>query len=335
MSRALELARLGFGKVSPNPMVGCIIVCEGKIIGEGFHQQYGGPHAEVNAIHSVKDKTLLKQSTVYVTLEPCAHYGKTPPCAKLLVEHLVKKVIISNVDPNPLVSGKGIEILRSAGIEVETGLLEQEGMELNKRFFKSIREKAPYTILKWAQTADGFIARDNFDSKWISNKISRKLVHKWRSEEDAILVGKNTAKYDNPTLNVRDWVGKDPLRIVIDHKLVLDQNLKLFNREIPTICYNTKTSSEDENLKFVRLSEKAFLHDLLADLHQRDIRSLIIEGGASTLNEFIKERLWDEARVFTAPVSFGSGIRAPQLINAELDSQENIMGDTVSYFRRK
>jgi diaminohydroxyphosphoribosylaminopyrimidine deaminase/5-amino-6-(5-phosphoribosylamino)uracil reductase len=335
MSRALELARLGFGKVSPNPMVGCIIVCEGKIIGEGFHQQYGGPHAEVNAIHSVKDKTLLKQSTVYVTLEPCAHYGKTPPCAKLLVEHLVKKVIISNVDPNPLVSGKGIEILRSAGIEVETGLLEQEGLELNKRFFKSIRENAPYIILKWAQTADGFIARDDFSSKWISNKISRKLVHKWRSEEDAILVGKNTAKYDNPTLNVRDWVGKDPLRIVIDHKLVLDQNLKLFNREIPTICYNTKTSSEDENLKFVRLPEKAFLHDLLADLHQRDIRSLIIEGGASTLNEFIKEGLWDEARVFTAPVSFGSGIRAPQLINAELDSQENIMGDTVSYFRRK
>jgi diaminohydroxyphosphoribosylaminopyrimidine deaminase/5-amino-6-(5-phosphoribosylamino)uracil reductase len=223
MSRALELARLGFGKVSPNPMVGCIIVCEGKIIGEGFHQQYGGPHAEVNAIHSVKDKTLLKQSTVYVTLEPCAHYGKTPPCAKLLVEHLVKKVIISNVDPNPLVSGKGIEILRSAGIEVETGLLEQEGLELNKRFFKSIRENAPYIILKWAQTADGFIARDDFDSKWISNKISRKLVHKWRSEEDAILVGKNTAKYDNPTLNVRDWVGKDPLRIVIDHELVLDQ----------------------------------------------------------------------------------------------------------------
>jgi diaminohydroxyphosphoribosylaminopyrimidine deaminase/5-amino-6-(5-phosphoribosylamino)uracil reductase len=318
MSRALELARLGFGKVSPNPMVGCIIVCEGKIIGEGFHQQYGGPHAEVNAIYSVKDKTLLKQSTVYVTLEPCAHYGKTPPCASLLVEHEVKKVIVSNVDPNPLVGGKGIEILRSAGVEVETGLLEQEGLELNKRFFKSIRENAPYVILKWAQTADGFIARDDFDSKWISNKISRKLVHKWRSEEDAILVGKNTAKHDNPTLNVRDWVGKDPLRIVIDHDLALDQNLKLFNKEIPTICYNTKSSSEDENLKFVRLSEKSFLRDLLADLHQRDIRSVIIEGGASTLNEFIKAGLWDEARVFTAPVTFGSGIRPPPTFRCKI-----------------
>jgi diaminohydroxyphosphoribosylaminopyrimidine deaminase/5-amino-6-(5-phosphoribosylamino)uracil reductase len=218
---------------------------------------------------------------------------------------------------------------------LKPGLLEQEGLELNKRFFKSIRENAPYVILKWAQTADGFIARDDFDSKWISNKISRKLVHKWRSEEDAILVGKNTAKHDNPTLNVRDWVGKDPLRIVIDHDLALDQNLKLFNKEIPTICYNTKSSSEDENLKFVRLSEKSFLRDLLADLHQRDIRSLIIEGGASTLNEFIKEGLWDEARVFTAPVTFGSGIRPPQLLDAKFDHREHIMEDILNYFRRR
>lgn len=315
-------------------MVGCVIVYEGKIIGEGFHQQYGGPHAEVNAINSVKDKKLLSESTVYVSLEPCAHFGKTPPCANLLVEHQVKKVIISNVDPNPLVSGKGIEILTNAGVEVEAGLLEQDGLELNKRFFKSIREKKPYIILKWAQTADGFIARDDFDSKWISNKISRKLVHKWRSEEDAILVGTNTAQYDNPSLNVRDWVGDNPKRIVIDRHLRLDKTLNLFDQTIPTVCYNLKSSSSQENLEYVQLSEENFMLELLQDLHQRDIRSLIIEGGASTLNEFIKEGLWDEARVFTAPVTFGSGIRAPLLTNALFESNEQIEGDSLSYFRR-
>jgi diaminohydroxyphosphoribosylaminopyrimidine deaminase / 5-amino-6-(5-phosphoribosylamino)uracil reductase len=330
----MELARLGFGSVSPNPMVGCVIVNEGRIIGEGFHQEYGGPHAEVNAINSVKDKEQLKQSTVYVSLEPCAHFGKTPPCADLLVKQTVKKVIISNVDPNPLVAGKGIGLLKNAGIEVELGLLEQDGADLNKRFFKYILEKKPYIILKWAQTADGFIARQNFESKWISNEFSRKLVHKWRAEEDAILIGKNTALHDNPTLNVRDWEGNNPLRIVIDHELALDRSLNLFNKEIPTICYNTKTSFSEENLEFVQLSTASFLTELMADLHRRKVQSVMVEGGASTIQSFIDAGQWDEARVFEAPVCFGAGIKAPHLQQAVFDGKEMIMGDTLTYFKR-
>ena len=330
----MELARLGFGSVSPNPMVGCVIVHEGRIIGEGFHQEYGGPHAEVHAINSVKDKEQLKQSTVYVTLEPCAHFGKTPPCADLLVKHMVKKVIISNIDPNPLVAGKGIGLLKNAGLEVELGLLEQDGADLNKRFFKYILEKKPYIILKWAQTADGFIARQNFESKWISNEFSRKLVHKWRAEEDAILVGKNTALHDNPTLNVRDWEGNNPLRIVIDHELALDRSLNLFNKEIPTICYNTNTSFSEENLEFVQLSASSFLPELMSDLHRRKVQSVMVEGGASTIQCFIDSGLWDEARVFEAPVCFGAGIKAPHLHQAVFDGKEMIMGDTLTYFKR-
>jgi diaminohydroxyphosphoribosylaminopyrimidine deaminase / 5-amino-6-(5-phosphoribosylamino)uracil reductase len=334
MQRAMELARLGFGSVSPNPMVGCVIVNEGRIIGEGFHQEYGGPHAEVHAINSVKDKEQLKQSTVYVSLEPCAHFGKTPPCADLLVKQTVKKVIISNVDPNPLVAGKGIGLLKNAGIEVELGLLEQDGADLNKRFFKYILEKRPYIILKWAQTADGFIARQNFESKWISNEFSRKLVHKWRAEEDAILIGKNTALHDNPTLNVRDWEGNNPLRIVIDHELALDRSLNLFNKEIPTICYNTKTSFSEENLEFVQLSTASFLTELMADLHRRKVQSVMVEGGASTIQSFIDAGQWDEARVFEAPVCFGAGIKAPHLQQAVFDGKEMIMGDTLTNFKR-
>jgi diaminohydroxyphosphoribosylaminopyrimidine deaminase / 5-amino-6-(5-phosphoribosylamino)uracil reductase len=335
MQRAIELARLGFGSVSPNPMVGCVIVHEGRIIGEGFHQKYGGPHAEVHAINSVKDSTLLKDATVYVSLEPCAHFGKTPPCAELLVKHKVKKVVISNIDPNPLVAGKGIDILKKSGIAVDTGLLAQDGTDLNKRFFKYLQEKRPYIILKWAQTADGFIARENFDSKWISNEFSRKLAHKWRAEEDAILVGKNTALYDNPTLNVRDWEGHDPLRIVIDHELELDRNLKLFNKEIPTVCYNTKSSFKEKNLEFVQLSTTLFLPGLMTDLHHRKIQSVMVEGGASTIQSIIDARLWDEARVFEAPVCFGAGIKAPQLRQAIFDGREMIQGDTLTYFKRK
>lgn len=334
MQRALELARLGFGSVSPNPMVGCVIVHEGRIIGEGFHQNYGGPHAEVLAINSVKDREQLKQATVYVSLEPCAHYGKTPPCAELLIEHKVKKVIISNIDPNPLVAGKGIGLLKNAGIEVDIGLLEEDGRDLNKRFFKYMQEKSPYILLKWAQTADGFIARENYDSKWISNEFSRKLVHKWRAEEDSILIGKNTALHDNPTLNVRDWEGKNPLRIVIDHELALDRNLNIFNKELPTVCYNTKTSSKEENLEFVQLSAPSFLQEMMTDLHRRKIQSVMVEGGASTIQSFIDGGLWDEARVFEAPVCFGAGIKAPQLSRAVFDGKEMIQGDTLTYFKR-
>ena len=212
-------------------------------------------------------------------------------------------------------------------------MLVLEGAKLNKRFFTSIAKKRPYIILKWAETADGFVARKNYDSKWISNEYSRKLVHKWRAEEDAILVGKNTAKYDNPTLNVRDWEGADPLRIVIDHQLQLEHSLNLFDKQISTICYNLCLDKAEDGLSFVKLKKASFLHDLLADLNSRNVQSLIVEGGAKTISAFINEGLWDEARVFKSDACFGDGIKAPQLLDAEFEGKEDVMGDTLSYFR--
>ena len=313
MRRALELADWGRGSVSPNPMVGCVIVQEGKLIGEGFHQVYGGPHAEVNAVNSVENLELLKNSTVYVTLEPCAHWGKTPPCADLLVEKGVKKVVIAAHDSNPLVGGKGIQLLKNAGIEVETGVLEKEARWQNRRFFTQIEKHRAYVILKWAQTQDGFVARKDFSSKWISGGLSRQLVHKWRAEEDAVLVGKNTAHYDNPGLNVRSWVGKNPLRIVLDSKLDLSQDLKLFDRSISTICYNSIKSQSSENLDFVDLGNEFSMADILDDLYARKIQSLIVEGGSRVLAQFIETGLWDEARVFTGKSHFNQGIPSPIL----------------------
>lgn len=313
MRRALELAEWGRGSVSPNPMVGCVIVHQKQIIGEGHHQIFGGPHAEVNAIHSVKNQESLKESTVYVSLEPCAHWGKTPPCANLLVEKRVKKVVIAAFDSNPLVGGKGIQILKNAGIEVETGVLEQEARIQNRRFFTQIEKQRPYIILKWAQTQDGFVARENFSSKWISGSMSRQLVHKWRAEEDAILVGKNTALHDNPSLNVRDWIGKNPTRIVLDSKCELPETLHLFDKSIPTICYNSKKSESQENLDFIVLGSDLSISNILKDLHSRKIQSLIVEGGSRVLSQFIESGLWDEARIFTGKAKFTAGIPAPIL----------------------
>lgn len=313
MRRALELAEWGRGYVSPNPMVGCVIVHEGKIIGEGWHREYGGPHAEVNAIHSIENQKLLKESTVYVSLEPCAHWGKTPPCAYLLVEKKVKKVVIAATDSNPLVGGKGIEILKSAGIDVETGILEKEARWQNRRFFTQIEKKRPYVILKWAQTQDGFVAQEDYSSKWISGPQSRQLVHKWRAEEDAILVGKKTAFHDNPSLNVRDWMGKNPTRIVLDSYLSLPSDLHLWDGSIPTLCYNSTKNETRKNLEFINLGSGFSVNDLLEDLDKRKIQSLIVEGGSSTLSKFIEIGLWDEARVFTGKVKFEKGIPAPFL----------------------
>ncbi len=335
MNRAMELARLGLGTVSPNPMVGCVVVHHDRIIGEGFHQKYGGPHAEVNAINSVSEKLLLPESTVYVTLEPCAHFGKTPPCADLLVSSHIKKVVIANSDPNPMVAGKGIAKLQNGGIAVSTGIMEKEGVELNRRFFTFINKKRPYVILKWAETSDGFIARTNYDSKWISNEYSRKLVHKWRTEEDAILVGRNTALHDNPMLNARDWPGKNPIRIVIDRHLQLPRELNLLDGSISTICYNILKSRSEPNLEYVQLPEQDFLTSLLVDLCRRQIQSIIIEGGALTLQAFIDAGLWDETRVFCAPESFGEGIMAPGLKKAEFYAKEEIFSDTLTYFKHQ
>ncbi len=331
MQRALDLAQNGIGHVSPNPRVGCVIVHHEKIIGEGWHEKFGGSHAEVNAVNAVADKNLLKESTVYVTLEPCSHVGKTPPCADLLIEHKVKKVVVSNLDSNPLVAGEGIKKLRQAGIEVIAGILEQEGRALNKRFFTYIEKKRPYIILKWAQTSDGFIARDNYDSKWISNDFSRQLVHKWRSEEDAILVGNKTASHDDPQLNVRDWSGGNPVRIVLDRFLRLRESLRLFDRTQNTLCYNVMKHEEQVNLTLICLDEENFLLNVIQDLYKRQIQSVIIEGGAQTLSSFIEANMWDEARVFCSEKSFGKGIAAP-IVNGNLMSSEYVASDTLKTY---
>ncbi|WMN06194.1 bifunctional diaminohydroxyphosphoribosylaminopyrimidine deaminase/5-amino-6-(5-phosphoribosylamino)uracil reductase RibD [Marivirga arenosa] len=339
MQRALQLASYGRPTVSPNPMVGCVIVLEGKIIGEGWHQKAGEPHAEVLAIRNVKDHELLKRATAYVTLEPCAHYGKTPPCAELLVEKQLKKVVIGCLDPNPLVAGKGVKILEDAGIEVVCDVLKEESLNINKQFFTFFQKKRPYIVLKWAETADGFVARENFDSKWISNGLSRQLVHKWRTELDSILVGKNTVIYDNPKLNARDWPGKNPIRIVIDHKLEVDQEKFLYSDGLNTICFHSseKEIMDSQSCKFIQLSQKEFLSDLLGYLYQNKIQSVLVEGGAQTLESFIKAELWDEARVFKSSNRFGSGIKSPQLKDGVLVSQQNIKDhnqvDTLFIYR--
>ena len=326
MRRAFELAAQGVGNVSPNPLVGSVVVNDGKIIGEGWHQKYGEAHAEVNAIASVKDKSLLKESTVYVTLEPCSHFGKTPPCADLLIEHQVKKVVIANLDTNPLVGGNGIKKLRAAGIEVITGILDKKGRDLNKRFFTFIEKQRPYIILKWAETADGFIARKNLDSRWISDEYSRQLVHKWRSEEDSILVGMRTAQQDNPQLNVRDWSGRNPVRIVIDRFLKLNEKIHLFDGTQKSLCYNVIKHEELQHLSLVRIEEENFLAHLVQDLYKRKIQSVIIEGGTKTLQAFIDDKLWDEARIFVSSQRFHEGIAAP-LIAGSVDSHQTIKND--------
>jgi len=328
MKRALELVRLGTGYVSPNPLVGCVIVNNGIIIGEGWHKKYGEAHAEVNAIENVQDKSLLNDSAVYVNLEPCSHTGKTPPCADLLIEHQVKKVVVSNLDSNPLVSGNGIKKLRAAGIEVVTGILEREGRELNKRFFTFMEKQRPYIVLKWAETSDGFIAKENHDSKWISNEYSRQLVHKFRTEEDAVLVGSKTAVHDNPELNVRDWSGRNPVRIVLDRFLRLSDTLHLFDRSQKTLCYNVLKHEEHPNLSRVLVEERNFIQNVLEDLYKRKIQSVMIEGGATTLQLFIDAGLWDEANVFVSDKSFGSGIQSPRL-NGNLIARESVFNDTV------
>lgn len=331
MQRALELAALGRGTVSPNPLVGSVVVHDNRIIGEGWHKQYGGPHAEVHAINSVADKSLLPESTVYVNLEPCSHTGKTPPCADMLIREKVKRVVIANLDSNPLVAGEGIRKLRAAGIEVITGILDKEGRALNKRFFTAMEKKRPYIILKWAQTADGFVARENYNSRWISDAYSRQLVHKWRSEEDAILVGKRTAQYDDPQLNVRDWSGRNPTRIVIDRFLKLSDKLNLFDRSQPTLCYNLMKHEEHPNLILARLPEEDFLQHLIHDLFVRKLQSIIIEGGTQTLDAFLDANLWDEARIFRSTQTFGKGIPAPRL-HATLIKQVPVHADTLDFY---
>ncbi len=331
MKRALELAVLGKGHVSPNPLVGCVVVHNNIIIGEGWHKKYGEAHAEVNAIESVQDKSLLKESIVFVNLEPCSHIGKTPPCTDLLINHQVKKVVIANLDTNPIVAGEGTKKLRTAGIEVITGILGKEGRELNKRFFTFIEKKRPYVVLKWAETSDGFIAHENYDSRWISNEYARQLAHKWRTEEDAVLVGTRTVFHDNPQLTVRDWTGRNPVRIVLDRFLRLSDKLHVFDRLQKTICYNVLKHEEHKNLSLIRLNEDNFINQLLEDLAKQKIQSVMVEGGATTLQLFMDAGLWDEARVFTSDKSFGKGIKAPK-IDGNIILQESVFNDTLKTY---
>ena len=351
MERCLELAARGAGFVAPNPMVGAVLVYKNRIIGEGWHQQYGKAHAEVNCITSVKeeDRIFISQSILYVSLEPCVHFGKTPPCTDLIIQHKISKVVIGCRDPFEAVNGKGIEKLKSAGVNVETGLLEKECKELNKRFFTFHTKQRPYIILKWAQTEDGFISTsltshhqmrdtsgevDNSRLQ-ISNEYSNRLVHKWRSEEASILVGTNTALLDNPELTTRLWPGPSPIRLLVDMDLRLPPSLKLFNRKIKTIVFNIVKQEEQENLIFCQVKKNIpLLPQLLDSLYQFNIQSVMVEGGAKLLQAFIDERCWDEARIITnSTLVINKGLAAPILEEGKKINEEQLLSDTIEMYK--
>ncbi len=308
--RSFYLAKKGLGYVFPNPMVGCVIVKENKIIGEGYHKKFGGNHAEINAINDVHNKKEIEGASVYVSLEPCSHFGKTPPCSDKLIEYKPKEVIISNIDPNPDVNGKGIKKLKKNNIKVVSGILEEEGKTLNKRFFINHYKNRPYVVLKWAETSDGFIAREDGSSKWISNKLSRALVHKWRSEETGILIGVNTANKDNPLLNVRLWKGRNPVRVVIDPNNKLLETTNLLNDKSISLIYNKTSNKTTGHKHFIKIHPFK-LEDIYEDLYKRGINSLLVEGGGITLNKIIEKGLWDEARIFKSKIKFVKGIKGP------------------------
>ena len=314
MNRCLKLAANGLGNTYPNPFVGSVIVHNQNIIGEGFTSFYGGPHAEVNSIHSVEKKELLPSSTLYVTLEPCAHFGKTPPCSDLIIEHKIPRVVVGCLDPFALVNGEGINRMRTHGIEVSVGILEKECLELNRRFFTFHQKKRPYVILKWAQTANGYFAPKNHTQQWISNRFSKQLVHWWRTQEQAIMVGKNTAIVDNPQLNSRLVQGRNPIRVLIDYDLSTPTTHYLFDQTLPTIIFNKVKGGKNELIEYIHLQSKENnLEEILRILYQKNIQSIIIEGGSRTLQTFIEQNLWDEARVFSSSTVWEDGIFAPHL----------------------
>ena len=335
--RCIELAKHGLGTTYPNPLVGCVIVYNDRIIGEGWHKKAGEPHAEVLAIASVKDQSLLKKSTIYVTLEPCSHFGKTPPCSDLIIDKKIPKIVIGTIDPFAKVSGMGIKKLLASNRTVTVGVCENECEDLNKRFFTFHRKKRPYIILKWAETEDGFIAPKNQSEHeifWITNSFAQQLVHKWRSEEQSILVGTQTASTDNPKLNVRHWKGQNPTRVVIDKSLNLNKSLSLFDSSQPTLVFHHKDAEPThkssviyEGLDF----NTNILPQILKRLHDHDLQSIIIEGGAKTLQNFIDHDLWDEARVFTGKNRIDTGVRAPKL-KTKARETTTVEGDTLNYY---
>lgn len=334
MYRCIQLAKLGSGSVAPNPMVGAVLVYENKIIGEGYHKKYGGPHAEVDCINSVeeKNKPLIEKSTIYVSLEPCSHHGKTPPCADLIIKNKIKKVVVGCTDVYKEVAGKGIQRLKEAGVEVVTGVLENESTELNKRFFGFHQKNRPYIILKWAQSANGKIGSLQ-ERIFISNDYSNRLVHKWRSEEAAIVIGTRTALNDDPLLTNRYWEGKSPVRIVIDKELKLPLTLKIFNGDAQTIIFNSSRNSREENCKYIKLDPENFLEGMIQALYDLEIQSMLVEGGRLTLQSFIDAGLWDEARVITnEELIIENGIYSPEVKNFLLIKQQKYLSDRIDYY---
>jgi diaminohydroxyphosphoribosylaminopyrimidine deaminase/5-amino-6-(5-phosphoribosylamino)uracil reductase len=318
MRRCLELASNGISSVAPNPMVGAVIVKDDCIIGEGYHQQYGGPHAEVNAINSVANKSWLRDSTMYVNLEPCAHFGKTPPCAELIKEVGIPRLIIATSDPNPLVNGRGIKLLRQAGCDVLTGVLESESNELNRRFFHFHEKGRPFFILKWAETMDGLIDKlrnpaDTSQPNWITDDICRMLVHRWRTEEQAVMVGTNTALIDNPELNSRYWHGNQPIKLVLDRELKIPLHFNLFKPSAPLYIFNSFVNKQEGLIYYQKIDFGRLIDELITFLNDKLIQSVLIEGGTKLIQSFIDKGILDEARIFTGPLRFGSGLKAPAI----------------------
>ena len=329
MRRCIELAGNGLCNVAPNPMVGAVIVCDGHIIGEGYHIRCGEAHAEVNAIRSVKDESLLRRSTIYVSLEPCSHYGKTPPCADLIIEKQIPRIVVGCQDPFPEVAGRGIQKLRDAGREVIVGILEKECKHLNRRFITFNTLHRPYITLKWAESVDRFIDIERTDGKPVvlSSPLTAMLVHKKRAETGAIMVGRRTALLDNPSLTVRNWYGRNPMRIVLDRALSLPDELRIFDGEVPTLVFTEKERSEEKNIAYVTIDfNRDPLAQIMQELYQRKIQSLLVEGGSQLLQSFIDAELWDEAFVEKCPAKLHSGVKAPEICDKFSYSTEEHFG---------
>jgi diaminohydroxyphosphoribosylaminopyrimidine deaminase/5-amino-6-(5-phosphoribosylamino)uracil reductase len=337
MARCIELAKNGLGTTYPNPLVGCVIVCKDTIIGEGWHKKSGEAHAEVIAVNSVADKSLLTKSTIYVSLEPCSHFGKTPPCADLIMKHNIPQVVVGTVDPNKIVAGNGIQKLKDAGIDVTVGILENECAELNKRFFTYHQKARPYVFLKWAESADGFLSpreKNTREPAYITNKFSRQLVHKWRSEEHAILIGAQTAVDDNPRLDVREWSGNNPVRILIDKTGRVSAESHIFDNQSKTIVISGNLrSSENESVIYEMIDFSANVPQQVLDvLHRHKILSVIVEGGTRTLQGFIDAGLWDEAYIFIGSPTFSGGTPRPIFTGKPMHEQR-LLDDKLLMFR--
>lgn len=343
MARCISLARGGAGNVAPNPMVGAVIVHQGKIIGEGYHRKYGEAHAEVNAIASVNDESLLKESTIYVSLEPCSHYGKTPPCSELIIRKQIPRVVVGCLDPFPEVSGRGVRMLREAGVEVVTGVMEKEARELNRAFMTFQEKQRPYIYLKWAQSADGFMDRRRTDNSSaavvLSSSETLRRVHRLRANVAAIMVGTQTALLDNPSLTVRHWAGASPVRVLLDRTLCIPSHYHLLDGKVKTLIFTARQAANRENVEYITIDfSQPVLPQVMQELYMRKLNSLMVEGGATLLNHFIEEDLWDRVLVETAPVNLDTGVKAPGLdkaISLSLADVHKVDEHVINVFSRK